>query len=164
MAATHGISFQAPLPFISSQSIAKEFASFTILSWSSESRQRPHDRTSCCEISLHTPSLSLFCLLISLPLSSSSASEKSSYKFFDFDFLNSAQKRMKAHRANGKIIFDFFDFYLRPSIGAAEAHAALPFSTPPTYVSSTSTVPRSESRPGRTIARRNLCSQVQAVS
>jgi hypothetical protein len=40
----------------------------------------------------------------------------------------------------------------------------VPASGPPTQVSSTSTVPESRSRPGRTIARRSLCSQVHAVS
>ena len=39
-----------------------------------------------------------------------------------------------------------------------------PCSTPPTKVSSISTVPESGSRSGRTIARRNLWSQVQAAS
>ena len=38
-----------------------------------------------------------------------------------------------------------------------------PSSRPPRYVSSTSTVPVSRSRPGLTIARRSLCSQAQAV-
>ena len=38
-----------------------------------------------------------------------------------------------------------------------------PASVPPRYVSSTSTSPVNRSRPGRTIARRSLCSQAQAV-
>ena len=40
----------------------------------------------------------------------------------------------------------------------------LPGLTPPTIVSSTSTIPDSRSRSGRTIARRSLCSHAHAVS
>ena len=40
----------------------------------------------------------------------------------------------------------------------------LPVARPPTNDSSTSTTPESNSRSGRTIARRSLCSHAQAVS
>jgi len=40
----------------------------------------------------------------------------------------------------------------------------MPGVTPPTKVSSTSTMPVSRSRSGRTIARRSLCSHAHAVS
>ena len=51
------------------------------------------------------------------------------------------------------------------STGVVDSESAtrVPSSTPAVNVSSTSARPVSRSRPGRTIARRNLCSQVQAV-